>query len=219
MALLIITCPHCRTPRSPFASVAFRPREGDHQIVGFFLCPVCDKPIGGWLNRMHAVHGAANCADLQNWPQTIEKGGWRLTNVWPTEQETEAPADVPPAIARNFIQAEEAAVRGHRESAGMTYRRVLELTLKDKAPEQKGTLEKRIDKLAADNRLTPEIATWAHSIRDLGNESAHDEAEPTADDIKDLAAFTRIVLEYLYTMPAKVNERAGVPLPVPIEGD
>lgn len=187
--------------------------------MGFFLCPVCDKPVGGWLHRVQGVMGASSWAELHNWSQTIEKGGWTITNIWPKEQETNAPANVPPAIARNFIQAEEAAVRGHRESAGMTYRRVLELTLKDKDPDQKGTLEKRIDKLAEDNRLTPEIASWAHSIRDLGNESAHDVDEPSEDDIKDLAAFTRVVLEYLYTMPAKVMQRAGGQIPVPVENN
>lgn len=106
------------------------------------------------------------------------------------------------------MQAEEAAARTHREAAGMAYRRVLELTMKDKAPELKGTLEKRIDKLAEQGKVTPDIKDWAHSIRTLGNEAAHDEDEPTEEDVADLAAFTRVVLEYLYSMPAKVARRA-----------
>jgi hypothetical protein len=96
--------------------------------------------------------------------------------------------------------------------AGMAYRRVLELAVQDKGPELKGTLEKRINKLAAENVLTPAIAEWAHSIRDLGNEAAHDDAVPSEEDIVDLAAFTRVVLEYLYTMPAKVARRANPPV-------
>lgn len=118
--------------------------------------------------------------------------------------------DTPDNVARNFIQAEEAAKRNHREAAGMAYRRTLELTLKDKAPHLNGTLEKRINTLAADGKLTQDIADWAHSIRTLGNEATHDEDEPTDENVADLAAFTRVVLEYLYTMPAKVGRRAAV---------
>lgn len=91
----------------------------------------------------------------------------------------------------------------------MAYRRALELTMKDKGPALKGTLEKRIDALATEGKLTADIAEWAHSIRTLGNEATHDEEEPTDEDVADLAAFTRVVLEYLYTMPAKVARRAG----------
>ena len=95
----------------------------------------------------------------------------------------------------------------------MTFRRVLELTMKDKGPELKGTLEKRINKLAEEGKLTPDIAEWAHSIRVLGNEAAHDDEEPTPEDVTDLAAFTRVTLEYLYTMPAKVGRRAKTDAP------
>jgi hypothetical protein len=93
----------------------------------------------------------------------------------------------------------------------MAYRRTLELALKDIAPQLKGTLEKRIDTLAKDSKLTPDMATWAHSVRELGNEATHDEPEPTDEDVADLGAFTRVVLEYLYTMPAKVLRRATAP--------
>lgn len=90
----------------------------------------------------------------------------------------------------------------------MQYRRCLELAMKDKAPTESGTLAKRIDKLAEAGGLTSDVATWAHSIREMGNEAAHDEHEPNPDDIEDLAAFTKVVLEYLYTMPEKVRRRA-----------
>ena len=94
----------------------------------------------------------------------------------------------------------------------MAYRRSLELALKDIDAELKGTLEKRIDKLAEKGRLTVDLAEWAHSVRELGNEATHDTPEPPKEDVDDLAAFTRIVLEYLYTMPAKVRARAAEPI-------
>ncbi|MEO1169113.1 MAG: DUF4145 domain-containing protein [Pseudomonadota bacterium] len=209
MALLVRQCPHCKTPRSPMASVAFIEQPGSKKKVGFFVCQICSKPIGVWLKKEATVQGASAVHELHKWQQTIEDGGWSVTDFWPELQETRAPDDVPERVANNFIQAEEAAARGHREAAGMAYRRSLELALKDVAPELGGMLKTRIDKLSKDGRLTPDLKDWAHSVRDLGNEAAHEESQPTGVDIQDLAAFTRVVLEYLYTMPAKVTRRAG----------
>jgi len=214
MAILSMECPHCRTPQSPLTSVgAFQ--IGERRLFMFFVCPVCEKPISAKLFMARAVLGAHSGQELMSWSKTTTSAGWDLEDFWPTQTDSAAPPDAPPQIARNFVQAEEAAARTHREAAGMAYRRVLELTLKDKAPDLKGTLEKRIDKLADGGRLTPDIKDWAHNIRDLGNEATHDEDEPTEDDIADMAAFTRVVLEYLYTMPAKVARRASSTTPAP----
>lgn len=216
MAILSSQCPHCLTPQAPLRSVAFTNRHNvKHKVIGFFLCPICEKPVGAWLDQFEAQSGCGTTAELVQWKKTVEAGGWVATEIWPAPLLPTAPLDVPERITRNFTQAEHAAVRDHREAAGMAYRRALELALKDKAPELKGTLEKRIDKLAADGRLTTDLAEWAHSVRDLGNEATHDEDEPTKEDVADLAAFTRVVLEYLYSMPAKVARRAATPISDP----
>lgn len=89
----------------------------------------------------------------------------------------------------------------------MTYRRALEMATKDKArdlPERK-ILAQRIELLAKENRLTPALADWANHIKDLGNEAAHEEDEPTEPDINALASLTRMTLIYLYEMPERVR--------------
>lgn len=136
-----------------------------------------------------------------------------MEKMWPEKRNTEAPSNVPLPIARNFIQAEHAATAGHRESAGMTYRRVLELTIKDRFPTGKGSLARRIHDYAAAGGLTDAMKEWADTVREIGNETAHDTTEPSEEDIQDLAAFTRVMLEYLYTMPAKVAARTPTPPP------
>jgi len=215
MAVLSMTCPHCRSPRSPLMSVAGHAlSEGKATL--FLMCPVCDKPVSAKMNRTKAVMGTSSIDEVVRWPRGLDQTGWEVVEYWPTRQDSAAPSDVPERIASNFIQAEEAASRSHREAAGMAYRRVLELTLKDKAATLKGTLEKRIDRLADEGRLTLDIKDWAHNIRDLGNEATHDEDEPTDDDIADMAAFTRVVLEYLYSMPAKVARRANLEAAAPL---
>ena len=39
-----------------------------------------------------------------------------------------------------------------------------------------------------------------------------DERIPSKEDIDDLAAITRVILEYLFTMPAKVAKRPQKPI-------
>lgn len=213
MAYLAANCPHCGTKQSPFTSVAFVQRHNKADCCnGFFVCPFCEKPISVWMMQQRPVEGCHRSHEIHSWTKTVQAGGWRVTDVWPAPADIEAPLDTPDNVARIFVEAEESAKRNHRESAGMAYRRALELTLKDKAPTLRGTLEKRIDALADGGKLTPDMAEWAHSIRTLGNEATHDEDVPTAEDITDLAAFTRIVLEYIYTMPAKVARRAAPPV-------
>jgi hypothetical protein len=210
MSILSIACPHCTTPKAPLASIAFAPdpKRPDDRCFGFFICPVCDKAVVAWFNREKTVHGTA-WNEMHKFHRTTAEAGWAIKDIWPEPKQQLAPETVPAMIARNFVQASDAASREHWEAAGMAFRRVLELTMKDKGPDLKGTLEKRINKLADQGKLTPDIAEWAHSIRVLGNEAAHDEDEPTEDDITDLAAFTRVTLEYLYTMPAKVARRSS----------
>jgi hypothetical protein len=209
MAILSIKCPHCDTPKSPLQAVIFVQRKQQASLAtAAFICPICDKPVGAWISQTRHVSNAMIVAELHNWPKTLDDGGWEASEIWPHAEASTAPSDVPDLIARNFIQAEEAAKREHRETAGMGYRRTLELALKDKSPNTNGMLAARIKTLASAGTLTPDIATWANSIRDLGNEAAHDFDEPSKEDIADLAAFTRVVLEYLYTMPAKVVRRA-----------
>lgn len=214
MAFLQITCPHCQTPKSPLKAVAFESRSSEKGANGLFVCPLCENPVCALVEKSGEKSGGARVRashELTGWPHEIQQAGWTAIQVWPVPKDSSAPSDTPKNVARNFVQAEEAAAKSHNETAGMAYRRSLELALKDIAPALSGMLKKRIDALSKAGTLTPDIAEWAHSVRELGNEATHDEEVPTDEDIADLAAITRVILEYLYTMPAKVARRTNPP--------
>ncbi|WP_418610197.1 DUF4145 domain-containing protein [Gluconobacter cerinus] len=127
--------------------------------------------------------------------------------ISPSYPTPDIPEYLPQTIERSFAEAERSRISGNILAAGMTYRRALEMATKDKArdlPERK-ILAQRIELLAKENRLTPALADWANHIKDLGNEAAHDEDEPTEADINALAALTRMTLIYLYEMPERVR--------------
>jgi hypothetical protein len=198
---------------------------GEYHGNAFFTCPACRRPLALAFNSGTPVARGGSIPTVKaalltgSWSRTLSEAGYTVSNVWPRLEQTAAPDAVPASVSRNFIQADEARKRDHREAAGMAYRRALELALKDRGPELSGPLQKRIDKLAATGKLTPDLATWAHSVRLLGNEATHDEPEPSEEDIDDLGAFTRVVLEYLYTMPAKVKKRTANAVPVASDVD
>jgi uncharacterized protein DUF4145 len=52
------------------------------------------------------------------------------------------------------------------------------------------------------------MKSWAHQVRLIGNDAAHEADEPSSDDIDAMAAFTETLLKYLFTLPAEVKARA-----------
>jgi hypothetical protein len=145
-----------------------------------------------------------------NGSDVIADMGLNLVRTIPETTATTAPDDVPPAVARVFIQAKEAETRGYMDVAAMGYRKALDIALGLYDPQIKGTFQKRIDALAERHDLTPALREWAHEVRLIGNEGAHEADEPTTQEVEDMAAFTTSVLEYLFTLPERVTRRRRV---------
>lgn len=207
MALIVKNCPHCASTKATMKLHSWDTWATNSDLINaFYSCPVCEKPVTSLLRRTRRLDGRSP-VDLNSWPGTVQDGGYDIQLTWPKPTMPAAPNDVPEHIARNFIQAEHARQRDHREAAGMVYRRTLEVALKDIDPDGRGMLKARIDSLTKSGKLNEQMSLWAHSVRVLGNEASHDEPEPSKEDIDDLAAFVAITLEYLYTMPAKVVRR------------
>lgn len=106
-----------------------------------------------------------------------------------------------------FKQARDCRRRRQFDLAAMGYRKALDVGLKIFDPAVSGMMKSRIDKLADENALTPALKDWAHHVRLLGNEGAHEADEPSEQDVDDLEAFTESVLEYLFTLPKRIELR------------
>jgi hypothetical protein len=102
--------------------------------------------------------------------------------------------------------------RGNFDAAGTMFRKALDVGLKRIHPEGKGTLEKRINGLPDTIGITPAMKEWAHSIRDLGNDAAHEEEPFSEADAKALQAFTETFLTYTFTLPGMIEERKPKPV-------
>ncbi len=94
------------------------------------------------------------------------------------------------------------------------FRKSLDVALKRIHPEGKGMLQKRIDALPQELGITPAMKEWAHEIRDLGNDAAHEEEPFSEAEARSLHAFTEMFLTYAFTLPGMLKERKTADPPV-----
>src|SRR5262249_36249585 len=110
--------------------------------------------------------------------------------TFPKPQSDDAPKHTPSAPARSYGQAIRALKREDWEPAGVMARRALEQATDamKKGFTRDDNLKKRIDSLAKDGTITEQLRDWAHTIRDLGNDAAHDDfGEREAREITEFA--------------------------------
>ncbi len=99
-----------------------------------------------------------------------------------------------------------------QEAAATMYRRSLDLALKEAFPQENGMLDAKLKKLVREKRLPEAIGDWAHEVRLIGNDGAHDLEGVSQGDLLDAKAFIDTVLKYLFTLPAQIASRRPVEL-------
>lgn len=126
--------------------------------------------------------------------------------IRPDLQKRIAPEHLPKAVLRAFEQADDNAQRKSLDAAAVMYRKAIQMTTKGHQIAGKN-LKEDIDTLVAQQKLPPQLGEWAHFVRLEGNDAVHDEDEPSEDEVSDLGAFTRVFLEYVYTLPKQMELR------------
>jgi len=110
-------------------------------------------------------------------------------------------------IAEPVKRAYEQALRCYSSSAfeacALMCRRSLEALCRSQGV-QSGNLDSKLKKLAEQRVIDARLAEWAHGIRIVGNEAAHDtDTELSKEDAKDALDFTEALLTYVFVL----NER------------
>lgn len=205
MAQVFLDCPHCSAKKVGMNSWA---RTFNSQMKGiiFATCNHCAEPVSAIFDLPEGVRQQWTSVNMDIVPKV---GGVALLAVYPAMRATIAPDHVDEGIAKIFVQAEDARTRGQYHTAGMGLRKTIDVSLKVFDPNLKGDLKTRIDTLAGAHKVTPAMRDWAHQVRLLGNDAAHEHDEPTKADIDAMASFTETLLKYLFTLPAEVKARSG----------
>lgn len=144
-------------------------------------------------------------------PKKSSKGGGPITyrgiHWWPLP-DSNISEDVPSSISEVFAEASHCLYSNCPRASVVMSRRTLEAITQDKG-ELNGTLAERLNALSQRNILHPTLSEWAKEIRMIGNLGAHYDPINTVsmEDAKDLLAFVRELLKYLYELPAELSRR------------
>lgn len=209
MAVMVMTCPHCGAEKMTFSvEVEHEHKLFRHERSALAFCARCDMPVVVKV-RYRERPGTF----FRDWMITRDNGDLQelahvaITGIWPNAPVIDSPQHLPEKVSRAFIEAATARRVQLWNAACSSYRRCLELTLKQFAPDVAApTLVKRIDKLAADHRITPDLKDWAHELRLDGNEAVHGDEEATQEVTDQMHHLTYFLLTYLYTLPKQVEE-------------
>jgi hypothetical protein len=157
--------------------------RNDYYVVA--LCPRCESPF---LMRQSLYGIPAEFEVVTESVQLYPQSG-RLPL-----------GDLVPSVARAYEQAERSFVTGLYEPAALMCRRCLEAVCKTLGATGR-TLDARLDRLASDGHIDERLRVWAHSVRVVGNEAAHDvEVEMSKDDARDVLDFTEALLLYVFSL-------------------
>jgi hypothetical protein len=221
MAVVTLKCPHClgMSQLRVIGHFIETRKQSDEVSLGA-VCPGCTKPVAILARRTVARGNQAvetnfsnAMTNLENSIGPIQSSYLEYVDHWPKPAEPRVPAHLPPAVQKAFVQAENNyPVDGHEESAGLMYRRSLELALGAKYPDLKGSLAENIKKLVSDGVLTSDLGQWATEVRLVGNDAAHAE-EVTKGDLEMMRGLAEAVLEYVWTLPTQVQQRRASKLP------
>lgn len=196
-------CPHCLTVRAPFTGDHYlQVKPGMPNFEVLMQCGVCGECI--------IVKIAVT--DIRAWATgQMQNPSGSVIDVWPKNVEQKAPPHTPDNVKSFYLQGIDSLARRNFDAAGTMFRKALDAGLKKVHPEGRGTLERRIDTLPDNIGITPAMKEWAHNIRDLGNDAAHEDEPFQENEAKDLQSFSELFLTYAFTLPGMIEARKPKP--------
>ncbi|BAX81977.1 DUF4145 domain-containing protein [Labilibaculum antarcticum] len=193
--LILDRCPHCKIAHpSLHTSSEFTTKDfkGGH--------------IRCWMTYRCTQCGGVVLASSPN-------SNGHITEMYP---ESKIVDSVIPEPAKEYLK--QAINSLHAPSASiMVAASSIDAMLKTKGYTE-GGLYPRINKAATDHLITDEMAKWAHQVRLGANGQRHADGDyemPTQEEAQRLIDFTQALAEFLFVLPAKVEQ--GVASTTPTE--
>ncbi|WP_369326523.1 DUF4145 domain-containing protein [Alcaligenes nematophilus] len=202
MTIFTHDCPKCGVSHAAFRLIKEVSSTAERSTnYLFLLCPKCSEPI---TVKWHNPSGWY----VANWEGDIldvDPSLGYVLRVEPPPLNHVAPPCTPENVAAYYVEALDGLHRQKWTSAASLLRKCLEVSLKAYSPEiEAWKLEKRIDKLASENKVTPALKDWAHELRLDGNEALHGDQPADEELATRMERLTYFLLTYLYTLPAQV---------------
>jgi hypothetical protein len=208
MAAILANCPHCGGGKVGFSGIAECRLAPQHAAI-FLVFFVCNNCQGGLVARYHFQQniGFESPLPCQGDPQNF---GFYCEDSYPKPVPSKVPSHVQGPLDGYFLQASDALKRGHYDASGAMSRKVVDVSTQQLLGEESkkyGSIKARIDALAKNGTITPDLGKWAHEVRLGGNEAAHDEVPYLQPEAEELLDFAELYLTYVYTLPRRLEER------------
>ncbi|WP_343502371.1 DUF4145 domain-containing protein [Alloyangia pacifica] len=130
------------------------------------------------------------------------------------DRSREAPPEhIPDAVRAAYVEADTCLSTDCWNASAAMFRTCIDLATKSLLPkdnedglnhQKRNRLHDRLEWLFSTNRLPLSLKPLAACVKDIGNDGVHD-CSLEAADAADLRDFTRVLLERVFTEPARVN--------------
>lgn len=198
LAVYDITCPFCMERgnfKTAFHAEKKKPNSEKKLNFDTLECGSCKGYVMVlWSASKHGSQGLHSYRVLP-WPLKFEK----------------SPDEWPEAIGRFWLQAKRNISDENWDAAAVMARSALQLALREQNATGKN-LKQEIDDLAAKGILPPIMKEWSDHVRELGNDSAHPNPQQgliNPQDATDIVNFLDFLLEYLYSLPYRIQQYRG----------
>lgn len=161
------------------------------------------------------IKKARSLLEVPNQYNLAELLGTKDIEFYPNERKTaEIPDHLPVSVKEELLTAEdlflEVSAKPHFiKPAGNAYRSTLERALCELAEnDNRAKLNKRIEKLFDEGKLTKDLKNFALHIRALSAEASHTYNDFTLEELKELRLFIQLFLQYTFTLPAMIPDES-----------
>ena len=137
-----------------------------------------------------------NCWENERWNRKI----------YPNTLPEPIDSNVPDFLKKDLLEANTCFANSCYKAAALISRRILQMCCLDKKAPSKEDLLKQIDWLLKKQIITAELQQWAHQVRIVGNEAAHEQEKNlkeavTKEDAEDIKKLLKAIIELLYITP------------------
>lgn len=222
MAQIVVDCPHCGAQSMTMKTFGLylpdihvvRALKLGFSCYAASICGACSGPVVARL--IWNADGKKSWNDFTRVFDLFAKDptgsqvshGLRAQVIRTPSEKISVPPHLPKPIERAFFSAETSFRLPHmEEAAAAMYRRAIDLAVQTFAPGGKDDLMHRIGRLAQENILPGTMKDWAHQVRLIGNNGAHDMDGVERNDLIAAQGFTDALLRYLFTLPIEVQLR------------
>jgi hypothetical protein len=178
------------------------------EICALSRCPHCSYPVMfvalvANSAAVFAMSGRSTHAD------TRLIADFRVIATYPEIKPQQAHPTWPPEIAQIFNETRQFLAQGNNSFFVLAgCRSTLDVVTRELGATA-GNLKERIDKLAADGKITAVLKNWAHKLRLDANEALHegDTGKQLSEDPAQYVAFIELLLHMSFELEKEITER------------